>query len=738
MPKKILPGSYRASLNRRLALGGAFVLGFAGLQACGGADDPLVPVQGTTLSRVETDTGVRWVLEMDAATNTVRWAFPEDPTAQILKPGDDTFSTAAAFLARYPETFGVKSPGDLENLETSVEDGITHVRFGQKVAGAPADFARLDIHFDAQGGVSHVSGPFYPTLAQVAAQVPTVAAAVAEQTAVQGATAFGAPGIKTTAPATLRVALDDAGAPRLEWLVHLVDAAGIPSEAHVDAMTGAYAGLIVLRETIAASGDGVNGARVSFEIDPPVAGKYVMTRAKSGNRPYIHVYQEDASGTRTDLESTDNNTWEVGADPNGKGSGVDAMSKLQRTEAWYREKFGYVSYDNVGGPIEVRVYIPSDSPNAFYAGGRGAGSDRSFGVYASTGGEKPPTETDTMGHEFTHAVTAHNGNLVYGGQSGALNESMSDVFGQLIEMDIHPSGDPSLVSEEFGHAVRSMKDPKKYPPSADHMDDATNVTARLPQYRGYDNGGVHILSGIPNLAWYLMTFGGPHPRGTRIPSSTLGATRSRAVYWDLMRHELKSYSSFKDAAKATLLIARYKGYPREAIGCAWNAVGVLGADELRKNYKIDCGGDADAGEDLCRGRGTAAFCHPTLPKTAVLCVNGTYLGIDVCQGDDAGVAQTCTGADYTVPDAGEGQPTVTARCSAAPQDSCAGKADGYYCSQIPSYEFAAYYCQAGSHLEGQFCPSVDQRCTGFAQNDAGQDVIQCESKDGGSRDAAAP
>ena len=306
---------------------------------------------------------------------------------------------------------------------------------------------------------------------------------------------------------------------------------------------------------------------------------------------------------------------------------------------------------------------------------------------------------------------------------------MSDVFGQFAEIDLRSGGDPSLVSEQFGNASRSMKDPLSYPPSTDHVDESDQVIAGSGRYQGGDNGGVHILSGIPNLAWYLMTYGGQHPRrGTKIPGS-LGVANSRTVYWDLERYELKRYSTFKDAAKSTLLIGRYKNLRREAIGCAWNAVGVLGADELKTNYGIDCGGDADASADVCGSLPDGAYCHPTLPKIAILCNKGALLGESICENDadaEAGAAAVCTSATYTpADDAGNG-PRVQAVCGNGTLDSCVGKADGSYCSSIPGYEYASYSCVGGAHSSGNFC-GTNSRCTGF-DGDGG---IECEARDSG-------
>ena len=119
---------------------------------------------------------------------------------------------------------------------------------------------------------------------------------------------------------------------------------------------------------------------------------------------------------------------------------------------------------------------------------------------------------DVIGHELTHGVTEHAAGLVYQGQSGALNESISDVFGSLVKQRV---AQPDAAEADWligaglftdrvqGVALRSMKAPghrlrrprARQGPAAGDMADYVETTD--------DNGGVHINSGIPNHAFYL-------------------------------------------------------------------------------------------------------------------------------------------------------------------------------------------------------------------------------------------
>ncbi len=124
------------------------------------------------------------------------------------------------------------------------------------------------------------------------------------------------------------------------------------------------------------------------------------------------------------------------------------------------------------------------------------------------------TELSVIGHEMTHGIVQFSGGLIYQGQSGALNESIADVFGSLtIQKKLSQSACQAnwLVGEGIlgpiinGLALRSMKAPGTayndtvlgQDPQPYHMDYYVDTTS--------DNGGVHINSGIPNQAFYLYS-----------------------------------------------------------------------------------------------------------------------------------------------------------------------------------------------------------------------------------------
>ncbi|TDK25394.1 M4 family peptidase [Arthrobacter crusticola] len=198
----------------------------------------------------------------------------------------------------------------------------------------------------------------------------------------------------------------------------------------------------------------------------------------------------------------------------GEGDGAtgdeatdEAYDGLGATDALFREVYGRASIDDAGLPLAATVHYGQQYDNAFWDGERmvfGDGDGDVFGRFTRS--------LTVISHELTHGFTQYSTNLVYEGQPGALNESLSDVFGVLVEQHhLRQTVDQAswLVGEGVftdqvqGQALRSLA-----APGTAYDDD---VLGRDPQpatmsdfvITASDNGGVHINSGIPNHAFYL-------------------------------------------------------------------------------------------------------------------------------------------------------------------------------------------------------------------------------------------
>ncbi|WP_460515430.1 M4 family metallopeptidase [Flindersiella endophytica] len=152
------------------------------------------------------------------------------------------------------------------------------------------------------------------------------------------------------------------------------------------------------------------------------------------------------------------------------------------------------------------------------------------------------TALDVTGHEVSHGVTAATSNLLYAYQSGAINESLSDIFGELIDQASNPAkrtGDQSwLIGEDIpGGAIRSMSDPGQF----DQPDKMTsdNWTSD-PDFQ--DQGGVHYNSGVGNKAAYLIAAGGDF-NGYQVRG--IGLAKSFKLWWSV-ENLLSSGADYKN------------------------------------------------------------------------------------------------------------------------------------------------------------------------------------------------
>ena len=243
---------------------------------------------------------------------------------------------------------------------------------------------------------------------------------------------------------------------------------------------------------------------------------------------------------------------------------------LGDTYDFYWSVLGRNSLDGLGGPLHATVHYAQNYDNAFWNG--------RFMVFGDGQVFDQLTELTVAAHELTHGVTEVEAQLIYYSQSGALNESMSDVFASLVEqykLGRQDAGDADwLIGEGIwaediqGKALRSMSNPgsafddpligKDQQPG--HMDD---------YYAGEeDNQGVHINSGICNRAFYLVA--------TEI-GGFAGDAPGRIWYATLRDQRLRPDATFLEFAQLTFINA-WNLYPEgresEIVRNAWQEVGI--------------------------------------------------------------------------------------------------------------------------------------------------------------------
>ena len=220
---------------------------------------------------------------------------------------------------------------------------------------------------------------------------------------------------------------------------------------------------------------------------------------------------------------------------NGADLDADAAHRYAAdTFVFYNTHHGRNSFDNAGSTIVSTVNYGVSYRNAFWNG--------SQVVYGDT-----MAADDVVAHEITHGVTEHTSNLIYYGQSGAINEFFSDVWGEFIDQT-NGSGNDSLslkwlMGEDLALGViRSMSNPPAYG-DPDRMGSPYYYTG------SDDNGGVHINSGVNNKAAYLMVEGGTFNGRTILG---IGIDKTAAVYYEAQVNHLTMGVNYNDLYYALL------------------------------------------------------------------------------------------------------------------------------------------------------------------------------------------
>jgi Zn-dependent metalloprotease len=251
----------------------------------------------------------------------------------------------------------------------------------------------------------------------------------------------------------------------------------------------------------------------------------------------------------------------------------DAYDGADQVYDFYKDVFNRDSIDGKGLDLVSSVHYGVGFDNAFWNGGQmvyGDGSGHLFVEGALT------RAIDVIGHEMAHGVTQHTAGLKYGSQPGALNESISDVFGSLVkqyklgqnaEEADWLIGEGALVPQ-LGRALRSLREPGtafKGDPQPDHMDRYMDLPNDNDPRN--DNGGVHINSGIPNRAFFLAA--------TEIGGKAW--EKAGRIWYVALTERLQPDSDFNAAAEATVEVAGelFKdGDEQKVVEEAWRQVGV--------------------------------------------------------------------------------------------------------------------------------------------------------------------
>ncbi len=426
-------------------------------------------------------------------------------------------ATARAFLGRTGRLFGETRPArDLAVVSSRRRQSGSIVRMQQQRRGIEVLGGQLAIRLDGDGGVVAATGELLPDTRDVVT-TPRIGVARARRTAAAWvARTAGVSSAWVSARSEGLTIVDpdivgglEMGGPRLAWSIdaragRTADGAPVHDQVLVDARSGVVLGTI---------------PRVAAGLERRICDARSQRkddfRCRSG---FARTEGQGATGV----------------------SQVDAAYRLMgAVDTYYRSRFGRDGLDGDGARMVATVrYCPRNAcpyANAFWE----------WGPQQAAFGNGWASVDDIVGHELTHGVLDHEARLFYTFQSGALNEGLADIFGELIDLSYSGGSDGAakrwLFGEDLpGGAIRDLRRPGRF-------GDPDRV--RSPRYAtgGFDQGGVHTNSAIVGKTAVLIadggTFNGQSVRG-------LGLTKMGRIFYEAMTNLLTSASDFQDLASA--------------------------------------------------------------------------------------------------------------------------------------------------------------------------------------------
>jgi len=427
---------------------------------------------------------------------------------------------ARGFLDENRALFKLTSAADdfqTLRVEADAQLGYAHVRMDQTYKGIPVFGKQVMVHIDRQERIVAVNGQYIP---EIAVQTnASVSRADAEQ-----------------------LALKDL----LEQQLEPGERERVSTEIVHDKTQ--------LMVYIAPNGQATLSWNVIVMTDSPL-GQW-MYFVNAGRPAIVHRFDSAEHIKQRRTFSAENKTTIPGRILIEEGERSDdpiaqaAHDNAGVTYDYYMNTFKRDAIDGQGSAMVSTVHYGSDTQDAQNAAWIG---QRQQMIYGDGGKVFKPLAygLDVVGHELTHGVTDNTSQLIYQGQSGALNESYSDFFGVMIAGSNWTVGGTVIKSPPYPVPyLRSMSDPSaggRYDPNDPlrSVGQPGNMSeyANLPATRKTDNGGVHVNSGIPNKVGYLI-------------GTALGRSKAQQIYYRTLTQYLTPESDFLAAARATIRAAQ--------------------------------------------------------------------------------------------------------------------------------------------------------------------------------------
>lgn len=484
----------------------------------------------------------------------------------------DASAAARQMVEQTLQQVGITAPELAVDRSWRDELGTTHVVLHQRIAGIPIWSTQLLVHYNAAGVLVALDGTCYPT-----DLLPSLRDAIGPEGAQLRAREYLA---AHTANAHLwaaeRVIFPERTPPwrlRSCWHVTAYPDGLQRWEVFVDTESGqivfAYNNTHRDGPATAQAQDLLGQQRTLHTYQ--IGGTYYLLDV---SRPMFNAAASrlpdnpigailTVTANNTDLQNISHitsptNTW---SNPTSVSAHVNAGVAYE----YYRTTHGRNSLDGSGGTIVSVIHVTQNGrpmDNAFWNGKVMAYGDGYIAFRPLARG------LDVAAHEMTHGVIEHTANLVYLSQSGAINESMADAFAMMVDRDDWLVGEDVVNPAMFpSGAMRSFVDPHNGgtgPSSTGWQPKHMNEYQTLPETEEGDNGGVHVNSGIPNHACYLL-------------AQQIGREKTERIYYRALTTYLTQNSQFLDLRRAIIRAAEDifgSGAEAQAAAAAFDAVGI--------------------------------------------------------------------------------------------------------------------------------------------------------------------
>jgi len=479
--------------------------------------------------------------------------------------------------------------GEYDDLKllTTFDDtvGYTHYRYQQTYAGYPVLGGVYTVHAKKEKVIS-ISGKFFKNIN--AARVPLSDKKTCLSRALNYVDAEKYQWQLTQAEAFLKKEQNDSTATyypagklvlapvegqfqsrhfRLTWCFDIYASQPLyRADVYVDAISGKIVFENSKIHTANATGTAVTAySGTQSIVTDSYLGSYRLRETTRGNG--IATFDLNTSTNYfSAVDFTDADNFWNNFNPNLDQYATDAHWGAEKTYDYFSIFLGRNSIDDNGMALLSYVHFGTNFVNAFWDGQRMTYGDGN-GTYTSL------VALDIVAHEITHGVTNHTANLFYSYESGALNESFSDIFGTVVEFYAKPGTANWLLGEDIGTYFRSLANP--------NLRNDPDTYQGSYWYNGpNDNGGVHINSGVQNFWFYLLTNGGSgiNDLGNSFSVAGIGIDKAAAIAYRNLTVYLSPSSQYVDARFYAIqsAIDLFGPCTAEVIATtnAWHAVGI--------------------------------------------------------------------------------------------------------------------------------------------------------------------